>query len=177
MISVGPEVISVGPVVISVGPVVISVGPVVISVGGSVGPVVISVGPAVISVGGSVRPLVISVGPVAISVGGSVGSEVISVGGSVGPVVDETASHSSSIVAAPDATYSKQYSFSGSSSLQFHCQHSAIRTEKYLTWCKRSHQNNIQPEPLRCPVSTCRLRSVQRRNRLQFSSDSNYPKV
>ena len=171
------------------GPAVVgSEEPVVISVGGSVGPVVISVGPAVISVGGSVRPLVISVepvvisvggsvGPVVISVGGSVGPIVISVGGSVGPVVDETASHSSSIVAAPDATYSKQYSFSGSSSLQFHCQHSAMRTEKYLTWCKRSHQNNIQPEPLRCPVSTCRLRSVQRRNRLQFSSDSNYPKV
>ena len=53
------------------------------------------------------------------------GDEVV-VGGSVavelpGSEVDETASHSSSMVAAPDVTYLKQYSFSGMPSLEYQC--------------------------------------------------------
>ena len=45
------------------------------------------------------------------------GDEVV-VGGSE---EDETASHSSSMVAAPDVTYLKQYSFSGMPSLEYQC--------------------------------------------------------
>ena len=53
------------------------------------------------------------------------GDEVV-VGGSdvaelPGSEVDETASHSSSMVAAPDVTYLKQYSFSGMPSLEYQC--------------------------------------------------------
>ena len=36
-------------------------------------------------------------------------------------VIVETASHSSSMVAAPDVTYLKQYSFSGMPSLEYQC--------------------------------------------------------
>ena len=39
-----------------------------------------------------------------------------------GTEVDETAVHSSSMVAAPDVTNLKQYSFSVASSLESHCQ-------------------------------------------------------
>ena len=58
-------------------------------------------------------------------VGGSVGPELVGprdVSGDEVPgiTVDGTASHSSSMVAAPDVTYSKQYSFPVASSLQSH---------------------------------------------------------
>ena len=55
-------------------------------------------------------------------VGVSVGPEVVGSGDEVpGSTVDGTVSHSSSMVAAPDVTYLKQYSFSGMPSLEYQC--------------------------------------------------------
>ena len=109
-------------------------------------------------------------------VGGSVGPELVGPRDVSGSTVDGTASHSSSMVAAPDVTYSKQYSFPVASSLQSHGQ--KFNKERYsYTWCKHSHQNKNQLQPLRYLVSACRLRSGQRRHRVQFSSDSNFPRV